>query len=108
MVPLKRDQHDKLLLCFLRSAWKLKDLCYAQTIPLSEFQLMDSVSLSRRNDITSFVQIASVDRDLPRFETIREAKTAGVVIRTDLEIIHLAADDDPTVCKHESRSCSLS
>ena len=26
------------------SAWKLKDLCYAQTIPMSELQMLDNVS----------------------------------------------------------------
>jgi patched 1 protein len=27
----------------LFSAWKLKDLCYAQTIPLTKIQMLDSI-----------------------------------------------------------------
>ena len=32
----------------LYSAWKLRDLCYAQTIPLSEVQMVDKVSETAR------------------------------------------------------------
>ena len=50
---LLRNGHPRAYLnlpssTLLYSAWKLRDLCYAQTIPLSEVQMVDKVSERER------------------------------------------------------------